>query len=361
MKKLLLTGLFALVYTMSTFAQATSNLIVFVEDPKPFFAIVNGVKQNNEAQTNVKITGLTNQANFVKIVFTDGKTPDIDKNFYFETMNVEATARIVNTKKGYKLRYFGEVPMGSAPTNTEQVQVVYHSTETPATNTTMNTNMNVGTTVTEETVTTTTTTSSGTSGKGETVNMNAGVNVTDQVNGNSESVSMDVNVGGFNMNVDVNVNDNGMNTNTSMNESMDMTSTTTTTTTTTTTSSSGFDTFSEGTQTQSTAPVSYVPNYTGRIGCPVPQADVRMIKNAVEAESFSDDKLIVAKQAVKNKCLKASDIKTLAQLFDFEDTKLEFAKFAYDYTYDVDNYYIINSVFDFSSSKEELNKYTSNR
>jgi len=47
--------------------------------------------------------------------------------------------------------------------------------------------------------------------------------------------------------------------------------------------------------------------------------------------------------------------------FSFEDTKLEFAKYAYERTYDIGNYYKLNDAFSFESSIEELNEYTQGR
>ncbi len=105
----------------------------------------------------------------------------------------------------------------------------------------------------------------------------------------------------------------------------------------------------------------YVPGYNGKAGCVPPLSDVNAIKNAVAEESFSDDKIMVAKQALKGKCMSVQNIITISESFDFEDKKLEFAKFAYNCTYDVDNFYQVNKIFDFSSSKEELNEYISNR
>jgi hypothetical protein len=48
-------------------------------------------------------------------------------------------------------------------------------------------------------------------------------------------------------------------------------------------------------------------------------------------------------------------------LFDFENTKLDFAKFAYDRTYDRANYYKVNDAFEFESSIEDLNRYIGGR
>ena len=339
MKRILLLSALTIVTALSGVAQATSNLIIFASDPTPFYAIVNGIKQNAEPQTNVKITGLSNNQNHVKIVFSDGKTPDIDKNFYFESMNVEATARIVSTKKGYKLRYFGEVAMGQAATNEQQVQIVYHTVEAPATKAT----------VVDETVTTTTTTSTSVSG------MNSNVNVSDNTEGTNENIDMNVSVAGIDLNMNVNVNESGMDQNVNMSDNVE---TTYTSTTTTTTSTSG-DVYTD-TEAQ-TAPVSYVPGYNGRAGCIPPLSDVNAIKSAVEAEDFSDDKIMIAKQALNGKCMSVQNIITISESFDFEDKKLEFAKYAYDYTYDLDNFYQVNKIFDFSSSKEELNEYVSKR
>ena len=77
-------------------------------------------------------------------------------------------------------------------------------------------------------------------------------------------------------------------------------------------------------------------------------SDVNAIRNAIEEESFSDDKIIVAKQALKGKCMSVQNIIYISESFDFEDGKLEFAKFAYNFTYDIDNFYQVNKIFSIS-------------
>ena len=47
----------------------------------------------------------------------------------------------------------------------------------------------------------------------------------------------------------------------------------------------------------------------------------------------------------------------MLQLFSFEDTKLSMAKFAYAYVADPSNYYTLNDIFSFDSSKDELSNY----
>lgn len=102
-----------------------------------------------------------------------------------------------------------------------------------------------------------------------------------------------------------------------------------------------------------------MPGYNGRVGCdwPMNQADFQRAKNTIANADFDDDKLTIAKQVLGMNCLTVDQVKQLGMLFDFEDNKLEFAKFAWGRTYDLGNYYILNDMFDFSSSIDELNEY----
>ncbi len=60
---------------------AQSNFTVFNNNGQTFYVILNGVKQNSLPQTNVVVSGLVNSAYSVKLIFSDGKTADINKNF----------------------------------------------------------------------------------------------------------------------------------------------------------------------------------------------------------------------------------------------------------------------------------------
>ena len=147
---------------------------------------------------------------------------------------------------------------------------------------------------------------------------------------NSET-DIDVNMGGMGIDMNVNVRE---------------TYTETHTTTTTTTTSGGED--------------HYVMNgYNGAIGCPWPMDDNQFSDalSSVSSKSFDDDKVTVAKQITGSNCLTAEQVKRMMGELDFEDSKLEYAKFAYDKTFDIGNYYKLNDVFDFSSSIDELNEY----
>lgn len=134
MRKTLLTILSLFLLTLSSLAQTTSNIVIFSSDGDPFYVIINGIKQNKEPRTNVKITGLTSRSNQVRIIFKNEKIPAIDKSVYFEEMGFESTMKITKTKKkGYKLRYFDHVAINLAPKYDNQFESQYVTSNTPET------------------------------------------------------------------------------------------------------------------------------------------------------------------------------------------------------------------------------------
>ncbi|MBR3577462.1 MAG: DUF4476 domain-containing protein [Bacteroidales bacterium] len=94
---------------------------------------------------------------------------------------------------------------------------------------------------------------------------------------------------------------------------------------------------------------------------PCNDRDFHEIKMLVANETFEDKKLTIAKQATQAEWLTVDQLAEIAMLFDFENTKLEYLKFAYDYCFDPNKYYKLNKVFEFSYSIEELNDYIQSR
>ncbi len=77
MKKFLFLSLFLAAFVCKISAQ--SNVTVFSQEGEKFWIIVNGIKQNEAAQTNVKITGLTEPNYKIKVIFENNNLPPIDK------------------------------------------------------------------------------------------------------------------------------------------------------------------------------------------------------------------------------------------------------------------------------------------
>jgi hypothetical protein len=275
---------------------------------------------------------------------------------------IEATYVVKVNKKGeYVLRFFAEAPIGSAKPVAEPV----HS---PAVE------PDVDHVVVEEviieqpapaqdveiTVVETTTVKTGKPQPAKTPAPGTGtgdgkVAISINVDGNTMDMNMDV--PGVQMDMDV----DGMDTEVIMDEPAVETRTVTTTTKTTTRTNTNTNTQVDVVQPAPAAkPTRYtMPGYNGPVGCdwPMESAEFSEALNSIKSKSFSDSKMTLAKQITKGRCVTASQVKDILGVLDFEGDKLEFAKFAYDYTFDQGNYYKVNDAFDFESTIDELNQY----
>lgn len=283
--------------------QPVGHLTIFSESGDKFFLILNGEKQNNVAQTNLRVEDLTNDYYTAKIIFEDKTIPDIDKKMLMiadaNGVKSDVTYKIKKNASNGKitLNYYSSQAVQQGFVAPQNVHVVHFGV--PETTV-------VTTTPTRTTVTQTTTT-------------------------NTNTVGTNVNVGGVNMNVTI----------------TDPTLNSTTTTTITETSSTNV-------------------NHTGHsrpVGCPQAYAmssnDFASALSTIRDQGFDETRLKTAQQVAGSNCLNATQISEICKVFGFEQTKLDFAKYAYNRCTEPNNYFKINSVFDFSSSSDELNEYIS--
>jgi hypothetical protein len=414
MKKISFFAL-ATLFGLNLMAQK-SNVVVFSEDGDAFYAFLNGIKQNTTAQSNVRITDIPGQAASLRIVFANSGDEPVKKNLMLDPTGMEHTLKLKKDKKGaIKMQYFGsvdiaqststapavaytatEAPVNTATANTGSTGTVDNSStytmntqvDNPSMSGTQNTSTSgngtysVNTQVSDptmsgstQTVTTTTTTNSSTTG----------------TNGN-ENVNLSIGVGANGMNMSVNVSGSGtgdMNSgNVSMNTGMNMNGTATTSqtvTTTTTTSSSSSGTYSNTTysntdpaynnatyNTNTTYNTTTDPNTSSTTtynntttasaasgGCfyAMDDASFAKMKSTVEKVDFSDTRMSTAQTATRNNCLSTDQVKTMMDLFDMDDDKLAYAKFAYDYTLDKNNFYTLGEALTFDGNKNALNQF----
>lgn len=100
-------------------------------------------------------------------------------------------------------------------------------------------------------------------------------------------------------------------------------------------------------------------SYTGETSsCEVTDSEMTSIYITIKNAVYEDSKLTTAKRVIKAKeCFLVSQIVELMELFSMDDSKLDFVKYAYDYTKDESNYYLIANEFKFSSSKSDFNNF----
>lgn len=87
-----------------------------------------------------------------------------------------------------------------------------------------------------------------------------------------------------------------------------------------------------------------------------PEEVARMVSQ-LKAETFDDNRSELAQAMVTSKLVATADVKRMLATFTFEDNKLDFAKFAYEYVADPENYFQVASGFTFASNKTALLNY----
>lgn len=80
------------------------------------------------------------------------------------------------------------------------------------------------------------------------------------------------------------------------------------------------------------------------------------LKTSIQGASFESTKSNIAKQGMLNNDLSIDQIAEILRLFSFESTKLEIAKYAYNYTCDKNEFYQLANEFTFDSNKNEITR-----
>ncbi len=346
--KYISTFLLTLVISGQLFSQASA--VVFSEGGEKFTVYLNGEKSNSAPQANVKIQGLTSEFYQARIDFEDPMLSDFAEGNFAVQRGSEFTYIIKKNKKGeYVLRYYGQIDgtiTEEKPQSNAEVKsfAEVDETEQQADDVQINQTISIQeqpvakTTVTQ---TTTTTTKS---------------QPTKPAQSTGGNVSMGINVDGVNMGISINATemDGNMDMNVDVEETHQTTVTTTTTTTTTQQEPAPKPAPRPAAKPASapSAPATPAPAQpAARCASSMAPASFSKAKDNISSNSFEDSKMTVAKQVTKANCMTAAQIAEVMGLFSFEDSKLQFAKYAFDFCFNQGDYYEVNAAFTFFSNR----------
>ena len=296
--------LFSVLFTFAAL-NAQSNLSIFNNNGQSFYVVLNGIRQNSKPETNVQVAQIKNGSYAVKVIFADGKTPDIDKNFMIDAP-YDITARIIFKKGKGKLQLIGQEPTHGVL----QEAVVFRPTDAASYSDAVVVNTQ---TTPVQTSTTTNTTTTGTV-PDENVNLN-----------------MNLSVGGVNVNLNANAS----------------------TTTTTQTNNQG-----NAQHQQVIAQVQQAP-LSNRVNCTKTMNRLEAFKAELQDQSFEEDRLEALQLELKSTCLTTAQAEQLIDLFTFDENRLEVAKYLSDRLTDRDNAGALAKKLTFDSSKMEYRRYIS--
>ncbi|MGH2552991.1 MAG: DUF4476 domain-containing protein [Chitinophagaceae bacterium] len=87
------------------------------------------------------------------------------------------------------------------------------------------------------------------------------------------------------------------------------------------------------------------------------QREFDQVKEQIRKEWFEANRLVSVRTIIDKNNFTTQQVREFMQLFSFENNKLEVAKYAYRKTVDKQNYYQLNELLFFSSSKDELARF----
>ena len=343
---------FALLLTAFSSGYSQERIATFfAQDGERFWVVLDGIKQNDKPSANVKVTGLTNSSYRVKVIFEDEKINNVDQSimtegFVDESSEVkpaDVTWVLRKDRKGKMVMRGSSFKAAGSTKAAEprQETVKFHTEPLPE--------PAPVTTQTTTTQTTTTRQNNMPPAQQQQLNINIstdGLNTNMQVSAPNTDSEMQA-IPASDVAIDVNV--NGQTTSNT---------TIKTTTTTTTTNTRQTNTTQPPPPSPTPAPVTEKKAE----GCvkAMSATDFQAAKSSISKQSFSETKMNVAKQAIKG-CLNTAQVRELIPLFSFEGDKLSFAKLAYDYTVDKNNYYTLTDLFGFSSSVDDLTEFLNSK
>jgi hypothetical protein len=89
--------------------------------------------------------------------------------------------------------------------------------------------------------------------------------------------------------------------------------------------------------------------------------EFEVIKEKIKQNTFEKGKLEAAKNLTRENVLTVNQIAEITRMFNFDNSRLDYAKFAFDFTYDRENYYAISDIMSFEGNKKELIRYIETR
>lgn len=106
-------------------------------------------------------------------------------------------------------------------------------------------------------------------------------------------------------------------------------------------------------------PIFDDPSYTGRLGCPYPinEAKFNEALEIIQKDEIQSSKMSLAKKVITDNCLSTRQLRDLLSSLDYESDKVELAKFAWPQVYDQENFFMLNDVFTYPNTIEDIERF----
>ena len=82
------------------------------------------------------------------------------------------------------------------------------------------------------------------------------------------------------------------------------------------------------------------------------------MRDRIKQNTLENGRLETAKMMTRENILTAAQVAEITRLFTFDNNRLDYAKFAFEYTYDRENYTVVSDALAFQKNREDLLRFT---
>jgi hypothetical protein len=104
---------------------------------------------------------------------------------------------------------------------------------------------------------------------------------------------------------------------------------------------------------------SFIRSYKGESSCsdPLGRSAFKKLYGKVEGIIFEKERIRTIKERIAERCLLSVHVATLMRTLDYEDNRLDLAKYAYGRTFDLNSYDEVRQALNFEKSRERLDGF----
>lgn len=104
---------------------------------------------------------------------------------------------------------------------------------------------------------------------------------------------------------------------------------------------------------------SFISSYQGKTGCKNPLSKARFEKlyREIDGMIFEKKRIRTIKERIAERCVLSSHVAALMETLDYEENRLDLAKYAYDRTFDQSEYEQVQKALNFERSRKKLDRY----
>lgn len=98
-----------------------NDIVVYSLESEPFYVVVNGIRQNVDPATNVRVKNLNGEFHRLRIIFANEQYSPVDQSINFFEQNTEVKIEMIFKRGSFKARFMGENKKVDTPNESQQV------------------------------------------------------------------------------------------------------------------------------------------------------------------------------------------------------------------------------------------------